>query len=67
MQLVSIKTIIAVLWLVTAVAVSLAGKPHSLSSWIILTAVAFVPPLAMMWFWNDPRQTMSESIHEARR
>jgi hypothetical protein len=32
-----------------------------------LTGVAVVPPLVMMWRWNDPRQTMSETIQHAGR
>jgi hypothetical protein len=39
----------------------------SFSGWAVLTGVAVVPPLVMMWRWNDPRQTMSESIQDARR
>jgi len=45
----------------------IAGNMHSFPSWTVLTGVALVPPLVMMWRWNDPRQTMSESIQEARR
>jgi hypothetical protein len=28
---------------------------------------AFVAGITGMWMWNDSRQTMSESIQEARR
>ena len=38
-----------------------------ISIWTVLAGVAVVPPLVMMWRWNDPRQTMSESIPEAVR
>ena len=67
MQLVSIKANFAVLWVS---AVSLAGvvwNVNSLSSWITLAGVAVLPSLVMMRLWNDPRQTMSQSIQEALR
>ena len=67
MQLVSIKSIIAMLWVSAASIVGIAGNFDSFSSWTVLAGVAVVPPLVMMWRWNDPRQTMSETIQEARR
>ena len=67
MQLASIKPIIAMLWVSAAFILGIAGNLDSLSSWAVLAAVAVVPPLVMMWRWNDPRQTMSETIQEARR
>jgi hypothetical protein len=67
MQLVSIKPVIAMLWVSAAFIVGIAGNFDSLSSWAVLTGVAVVPPLVMMWRWNDPRQTMSEAIQEALR
>jgi hypothetical protein len=67
MQLVSIKAIIAMLWVSTVFVVGIAGNLNSVASWTVLAAVAVVPPLVMMWRWNDPRQTMSETIQEARR
>jgi hypothetical protein len=67
MQLVSIKLIIAMLWVLAAFIIGIAGNLDSFSGWAVLTGVAVVPPLVMMWRWNDPRQTMSESIQDARR
>jgi hypothetical protein len=67
MQLVSIKPVIAVLWVSAVFVLGIAGSLDSLSSWTVLTGVAVVPPLVMMWRWNDPHQTMSESIQEALR
>ena len=34
---------------------------------ILLGSLGLLPPLAMLLLWNHPRQTMSESIDEARR
>jgi Flp pilus assembly protein TadB len=67
MQLVSIKAIIAMLWVSTVTVVGIAGNLNSVTSWIVLAVVAVVPPLVVMWRWNDPRQTMSESIREVLR
>jgi hypothetical protein len=39
-------------------------------SWIrgiALAAFALLPPLALLLLWNEPAQTMSESINEGRR
>ncbi len=67
MQLVSIKPVIAVLWVSAVFVIGIAGNLDSFSSWTVLTGVAVVPPLVMMWRWNDPRHTLSESIQEALR
>ena len=67
MQLLSIKPILATLWVSAAFVIAIAGNVDSFASWTVLAGVAFVPPLVMMWRWTDPRQTMSESIQEALR
>jgi hypothetical protein len=39
-------------------------------SWPLLAALALVgtlPPLALLMWWNEPTQTMSEAINKARR
>ena len=67
MQLLSIKPVIAILWVSATFIIGIAGNLDSFSSWAVLTGVAVVPPLVMMWQWNDVHQTMSESIQEALR
>ena len=67
MQLVSLESIIALLWVSAVSVVGVAGNLDSFSSWTVLAGVAVVPPLVMMWRWHDPRQTMSETIQEALR
>ena len=67
MQLVSIRAIIAMLWFSTVSIVGIAGNLNSFASWTVLAAVVVIPPLVMMWRWNDPRHTMSEPIQEAPR
>ena len=67
MQLVSLKAVLATVWVSAALIAGIAGNLNSLSSWTVLAGVAVIPPIVMMWRWNAPRQTMSESIQEARR
>jgi hypothetical protein len=67
MQHVSIKIILAVLY-VSAVAIAgIAGNLNSPFSWTILAAVAIVPPLALLRRWHEPHQSMSQNIQEALR
>jgi hypothetical protein len=67
MQLVSLKSGLATVWILAVLIAGLAGRVHTLSSWAVLAVTALLPPLLMMWFLNNPTQTMSESINEARR
>jgi hypothetical protein len=67
MQLVSLESIIALLWVSAVSIVGIARNLDSFSSWTVLAGVAVVPPLVLMWRWHDPRQTMSETIQEALR
>ena len=67
MKLVSIKFGLSLVWVAAVIAVSLATGPHSLANWAALVGLALVPSLLLMWWWNDPGQTMSESIDEARQ
>ena len=67
MQLVSIKTTIALLWVLAVSIAGIAGNVNSFSSWTVLAGIAVLPPLVMMWRWNDPRQTTSQSIQEVLR
>jgi len=67
MQLLSLKAVLATLWVSVALIVGFAGNLHSLSSWTVLAGFALFPPIVMMWRLNDPGQTLSESIQQARR
>jgi len=68
MQLVSLKSIIAMLWVSAVWTIAgITGHSNSFPSWAVLAAVAVVPPVVMMWRWNDPGPTMSETIQEALR
>ena len=67
MQLESIKATAATVWVSAVCTAGIAGHLNSLSGWTVLADVAVLPPLAMMWQWNNPRQTKPESIQEALR
>lgn len=67
MQLDSIKGIVSAVWVSAICTMGMAGNVRSTSGWAILAVLAVLPPLVMMWRWNNPRQTMSESIRQALR
>ena len=66
MQLQHIKMIMCSTWVlavfVLAMIVDVAGVGVIASAFF-----AFLPPRALMLLWNEPSQTMSESINESRR
>src|SRR3954451_3657318 len=67
MQLVSIKAVIAMLWILAVTISGIAGNVNSFLLWTVLAGVAVLPPLVMMRWWNAPRQSLSQSIQEALR
>lgn len=67
MQLQRAKTTFAVVWVSLAVLVGLLGSVRSVFGLIVLAGVGLLPPLVMLLRWNDPPQTLSESIDKARR
>jgi hypothetical protein len=67
MRLKKIKVMIAAAYVVIVVVAGLAWGLTSTSGWTALTALALLPPAAMLWLWNDPAETLSESIQQARR
>ncbi len=67
MQLKYAKVTLACAWISAVCGAGLVGDVSSLPSWTVLLGFAILPPLVMMQWWNDPAQTMSESIHEVLR
>ena len=67
MQLLSIKAVLAMLWVSAVSIAGIAANVESVSGWTILAVVAAVPPLVMIRGWNDPGPTMSQTIQQARR
>ncbi len=66
MELHYIKMTVSGLWVLIAVVIAIVTD-LSWSGLIALAALGVLPPLALLLLWDDPAQTISESIHEARR
>jgi hypothetical protein len=66
MELQHIKMTVSGLWVLIAVFIAIVAD-LSAPGLIALAGVGLLPPLALLLLWNDPAQTISESIHEARR
>jgi hypothetical protein len=67
MRLKQIKRGFASAWVLFAVVVGLAAAVSSTGGLVALPALGRLPPLALMLLWNDPPETMSESIRDGRR
>ena len=67
MQLERIKWVVTGVWVVAAVIVGLYLGDVNWQTWAVFIALAVLPPLALLLFWTDPAETMSETISEARR
>jgi Flp pilus assembly protein TadB len=67
MHRVSIKAVIAMLWVVAVTIARIVGNVNSLLLWTVLAAVALLLPVVIVRWWSEPRQSMSQSIQEALR
>jgi hypothetical protein len=67
MRLKQIKRVFASVWVLLAVVVGVAAGVRSTGGLVALAALGLLPPLALMLLWNDPPETMSESIRDGRR
>jgi hypothetical protein len=67
MSLERIKTLLFAAWVIAVCLAAIAIGITSVPNWIVVACVAIVPPLVVRQFWRAPEQTISESIHEARR
>lgn len=67
MALQQIKSTVAVSWVLAAGLIGLVAGARSSGSLIVLAALGLLPPLALLLLWNDPPQSMSESIQQGRR
>ena len=66
MPLQRIKIIVSVSLVVISLALAIATN----ATWPVQLAIAalgFLPALAVLLWWNDPAQTMTEAINEVRR
>ena len=66
MELQTIKKTIAASWVGLTLIVAIMAQV----SWPLqfaIAAVGLLPALAMLLLWNEPAQTMTQAINEARR
>jgi ABC-type nickel/cobalt efflux system permease component RcnA len=67
MKLEYTKAAFAAVWVLATLAVAYASNVTSVSGWVALASLALLPPIAAWRLWRHPRQSISQSIHEARR
>lgn len=67
MQLQHYKTTLALAWVLVVSVVGLAIGGTSVPAIAVLGIAALLPPVIMLRVWQDPGESISESIHEARR
>jgi hypothetical protein len=61
------KLTVAFLWVVAAIVVGLAADVRSAGALMVLAAIGLLPPLVMMLLWNEPAESLAESIRQGRR
>ena len=61
------RQLLFIAWAIAVCLAAIAIGITSVSNWIVVACIAVVPPLVVRSFWRAPEQTISESIHEARR
>lgn len=67
MQLRHTKVTVAAVWILAAGVIGVVADVTSVGAAVLVVGFGLVPPLLMLLRWNDPPQTLSESIQEARR
>lgn len=66
MQLQRIKWAVTAAWVMAAVILGLVVRDLTWQIWAALIALAVLPPAALLFWWTDPSETMSEAINAAR-
>ena len=66
MQLERIKWVVTAAWMIAAAVLGLFVHDLTWQMWVAFIALAVLPPAALLFWWTDPAETMSEAIHEAR-
>ena len=54
-------------WVLAIGAAGVTGGATSPAAWMTLAVLVLVPLVVMWRLWTPPAQTLSESIHDARR
>jgi hypothetical protein len=66
MDLQKIKMSVSAVWVFIATVIAVAVD-MTWTRGLLLVGFGLLPPLAILLLWNEPTQTMSESINNARR
>jgi hypothetical protein len=66
MNLQQIKMSVSALWVSIATVIAIAVD-MTWTRGLLLAGFGLLPPLAILLLWNEPTQTMSETIDKARR
>ena len=66
MTLQNIKMIVSGVWMLIALVIAIVADVSWLAG-IAIAALGVLPPLALLLWWNEPTQTMSESIRQAQQ
>jgi hypothetical protein len=67
MKLPQIKIALATVWMLSVFIAAIAfADVTSMANRLALAMVGVLPALAMWFWWHDPAQTLSESIHGVR-
>ena len=61
------QTVLAGIWILAISVAAIAAGVRSVSTFAFVAVVAVLPLVVMQLLWHDPPETMSESIHQARR
>lgn len=61
------KIALTVSWVLAMAAIAYGANATFSSNWIALVSFTLIPPIVLWRFWNEPPQSMSERIREARR
>ena len=62
-----IKRTLAGVWVLAAAIVGVAAGVRSSGGLVALAALGLLPPIALMLLWQEPAESMSESIRGGRR
>jgi hypothetical protein len=61
------KLILAGTWAICVAIVAVALPVSGAASWAAVASLGLIPPAVAMRLWAAPPQTITESIHRARR
>lgn len=66
MQLERIKWVASAVWVMAAATLGFFVRDLTWQIWAAFVALAVLPPAALLFWWTDPAETMSETISAAR-